>query len=255
MIQVIWYLARGKQKMGPLTFHQLQLMNAQGQLAPQDMVLENGTQFWVPAVSVPGLFPVAQPVSEGIVPPLTSPSSSTPWGSVAASSQAVANPRPLQEKRNYTLSILHGVGISIAVLCLVIGVNLSLKSLVIFGWLVIFTVVGSIVATKEIFGIDYWRELNKKRSAGFIFTLCGFLAIASRLIKQANKDQTQKVLVPLGTPRAIGPQIGQTFSLRKNSICPKYQMEMDMSFTVGKVFKPRQQNLWVSSGSGSFPSR
>ena len=53
-----WYYARGKQRVGPAPFTQLQQLAGSGQLHPGDMIFAEGTQKWVPAESVEELFPL-----------------------------------------------------------------------------------------------------------------------------------------------------------------------------------------------------
>ena len=50
-----WYIARGKQKVGPHTYEEMRQMAASGQLLPSDMVLNEGSRQWVHAGDVPGL--------------------------------------------------------------------------------------------------------------------------------------------------------------------------------------------------------
>jgi hypothetical protein len=57
-----WFLSRGGQTVGPYPFQQLQQWAAARQLAPEDVVWQDGMPSWVPAGSLPGLFPaVASP--------------------------------------------------------------------------------------------------------------------------------------------------------------------------------------------------
>jgi len=56
-----WYYARGKQKLGPISFDQLQQLAASGELQPTDMVLQEDARIWTAAWSVDGLYP--QPVA------------------------------------------------------------------------------------------------------------------------------------------------------------------------------------------------
>src|SRR5437016_3579252 len=51
-----WYLAKGKQRLGPFTSTQLQEMATHGDLQPSDVVLLQGAQKWIAASSVKGLF-------------------------------------------------------------------------------------------------------------------------------------------------------------------------------------------------------
>jgi hypothetical protein len=52
----VWYYARNKQKVGPFPFVALQELTALGELQPSDMVWQEGTQRWIQAGTVPGLF-------------------------------------------------------------------------------------------------------------------------------------------------------------------------------------------------------
>jgi hypothetical protein len=78
----MWYVTHntptGQHQAGPMPFEQLQQMAANGQLAPIDVVFQQGTANWVPASSVPALaqyFPVGQfrtPYPEGMPRPKSS---------------------------------------------------------------------------------------------------------------------------------------------------------------------------------------
>ena len=72
MLGTTWYHARNKQKVGPLSFAELYRLVSSGRLLPTDMVLQAGTQQWVPASSVRGLFlttsTIAGPVPGAAVP-------------------------------------------------------------------------------------------------------------------------------------------------------------------------------------------
>ncbi len=52
-----WYHARNRRKVGPFPFGELRRLAASGQLTPADMVLQEGAAKWLPAATVPGLFP------------------------------------------------------------------------------------------------------------------------------------------------------------------------------------------------------
>ena len=56
LLQAAWYCTRGKQRVGPLSWAQLQQMAASGQLKGSDMILQAGTERWLPAASAKGLF-------------------------------------------------------------------------------------------------------------------------------------------------------------------------------------------------------
>jgi hypothetical protein len=61
----MWYYAHNGQAVGPVTFDELQRMAATGQLQPADLVLQAGTQDWLTASTVAGLFAVVMPVQGG----------------------------------------------------------------------------------------------------------------------------------------------------------------------------------------------
>ncbi len=61
-----WFVAKGKNKIGPLSAAQLKQMAARGELAPSDMVLKQGQGKWSPASAINGLF--AQPISATAAP-------------------------------------------------------------------------------------------------------------------------------------------------------------------------------------------
>src|SRR5262249_3820613 len=67
-----WFLVRDKTRVGPLPRSHLEQLATAGQLAPADMVLQEGTHTWVPARSVAGLFvAVAVPAATPTTPPAT----------------------------------------------------------------------------------------------------------------------------------------------------------------------------------------
>jgi NAD-dependent dihydropyrimidine dehydrogenase PreA subunit len=89
-----WFYARGKQRVGPLSTAQLRALAASGSLSPADMVTRTGSQKWVPAGQVKGLFPEAAPVGPAVPPPLPTPAASLlEWGWTA--SAAPAEPLPV----------------------------------------------------------------------------------------------------------------------------------------------------------------
>jgi internalin A len=57
MFESAWYYAKGKQKIGPVPFAELQKLAASGQIRPLDMLLQCGSQKWMRADSVNDLFP------------------------------------------------------------------------------------------------------------------------------------------------------------------------------------------------------
>src|SRR5262249_6058435 len=60
-----WFVARGREKIGPLVAEQLRALAQAGKLSAQDMVLPEGTAKWIPARDIPGLFPPAAPSTLG----------------------------------------------------------------------------------------------------------------------------------------------------------------------------------------------
>jgi ferredoxin len=86
-----WYLARNKQRVGPLSFAQLRELAAQGELSRDDMVVQAGAQKWVAAGEVHGLFP--QPAATPAEPEAAGPCSfdATPLaGELVSRYQALA---------------------------------------------------------------------------------------------------------------------------------------------------------------------
>jgi hypothetical protein len=81
-----WFVARGKQKLGPFSTDQLMQMASDGQLQPQEMVLREGEPRWMEAAAVEGLFdevvePVTPPVEQEPKPrpPARPPDTSRPF--------------------------------------------------------------------------------------------------------------------------------------------------------------------------------
>jgi len=64
----MWYFARGRQKVGPVSFSELQQMVTAGELGPADMLLPADGQKWVTAGSLAGLFPHLSPPPVAAVP-------------------------------------------------------------------------------------------------------------------------------------------------------------------------------------------
>jgi hypothetical protein len=60
-----WYYARDNQAVGPLSSAQLKELVDSGGLGPTDLVLRAGSQKWVAASAVKGLFPAALPAVQG----------------------------------------------------------------------------------------------------------------------------------------------------------------------------------------------
>jgi hypothetical protein len=52
-----WFAAKNSQKLGPFSWSQFQQMAAAGILQDSDRVMQEGTEQWVAAASIPGLFP------------------------------------------------------------------------------------------------------------------------------------------------------------------------------------------------------
>jgi WD40 repeat protein len=65
-----WFIARNNKKHGPFTAAKLKELAAQKRLLPSDMLLKEGTQKWVAASSMKGLFPVAPPRPAAAKPPV-----------------------------------------------------------------------------------------------------------------------------------------------------------------------------------------
>jgi hypothetical protein len=77
-----WYFLRGGQSLGPVPVERLQAMARGGELSPQDLVVPVGATQWIPAGSVPGLFP--QPAAPPVVlPPRVAPPRAAPAMPVA----------------------------------------------------------------------------------------------------------------------------------------------------------------------------
>ncbi len=55
----LWFVSRGKEKLGPFSSAQLRAQARSGELQPQDLLLLEGKTKWVAAASVKGLFPTA----------------------------------------------------------------------------------------------------------------------------------------------------------------------------------------------------
>src|SRR5436190_639320 len=51
-----WFYARGKKKYGPYNWQQLLSLAQQGELQPDDLLLQEGTKQWLPIASVPALY-------------------------------------------------------------------------------------------------------------------------------------------------------------------------------------------------------
>jgi NAD-dependent dihydropyrimidine dehydrogenase PreA subunit len=85
-----WYYARNGQSVGPVTSAQLRQLAESGTLTPADMILQAGTEKWVAASKVKGLFPTALPSSEPTAPP-------APCGSAPAAPRSGSSSKLLGE--------------------------------------------------------------------------------------------------------------------------------------------------------------
>jgi serine/threonine protein kinase len=82
-----WYFAQGKRKKGPLSWDRLRRIAAAGHLRPQDMVLHEGAGKWVPAASLPNLFPQTPISSQAItVRPTQADADAHPTGQAVSGS-------------------------------------------------------------------------------------------------------------------------------------------------------------------------
>src|SRR5581483_9111007 len=52
-----WYYARDRRKVGPVPLTELRRLLAEGELRPDDMVLQEGQRQWLPASALPDLSP------------------------------------------------------------------------------------------------------------------------------------------------------------------------------------------------------
>jgi hypothetical protein len=77
---VRWFVARGKDRVGPLSTAQLKQMAGRDELSPEDMLLRSGETKWVRAGTIPGLFdgPASRPARPREKPALRR-SSPLPW--------------------------------------------------------------------------------------------------------------------------------------------------------------------------------
>jgi len=53
----VWHYRQNEQELGPVSLDELRTLASAGQLAPTDLVWLEGTPRWVPAGSVPRIFP------------------------------------------------------------------------------------------------------------------------------------------------------------------------------------------------------
>src|SRR5438874_2397404 len=56
-----WYIARGDAKKGPFSSSQLQALARKGALRASDLVRQEGSEKWLPAGQIAGLFPAVVP--------------------------------------------------------------------------------------------------------------------------------------------------------------------------------------------------
>lgn len=118
-----WHVARDKKKSGPFTSAQLRQMAADGRLLPTDMILKAGSQKWVPAKDVKGLFAQAASTAPPPPPPL-------PQASAAGSDETT--PAPASTRRRPGIPIWAwatggGVALVVVVVVLVLVVFLGGK--------------------------------------------------------------------------------------------------------------------------------
>jgi serine/threonine protein kinase len=82
-----WYFAQGKRKKGPVSWDRLRRLAAAGHLQPSDMVIQEGTNKWVPTSSVPDLFPKTPvPIEALTVRPTKAGPSAHPTGQAVSGS-------------------------------------------------------------------------------------------------------------------------------------------------------------------------
>ncbi|MBA4066040.1 MAG: hypothetical protein C0501_20435 [Isosphaera sp.] len=86
----MWYYARNGAQTGPLSFDALKAAAAAGQLAPTDLVWQEGTADWVKARTVPGLFVGPPPVPKPGPEPLPLDDAPSPWAEFAATAAEFA---------------------------------------------------------------------------------------------------------------------------------------------------------------------
>ena len=78
----MWFIARGKERVGPYSLEQLRTLAGRRELTPQDMVLQQGQARWQQAKDVPGLYatvsaPLVQPIAKSASSPPTKPGNAT----------------------------------------------------------------------------------------------------------------------------------------------------------------------------------
>jgi hypothetical protein len=112
-----WFCASNKQKLGPFSWEQFRTLARTGQLKPDDMVFQHGTQRWLAASAVPGLFPIPPSPPPPPVPP---PQDLTPLRPHAAVLRQQPAPLPRPSPRTISpwlfvlVAFLLGIGATIA---------------------------------------------------------------------------------------------------------------------------------------------
>jgi hypothetical protein len=89
MTDQTWYYHHAGTQNGPVTLDELQRLAASGGLDPEDLVWQQGMPGWVPASTVEGLLPKAEPA-----PPPAAPAAPTP----PPGSEQPASPKPVKKK-------------------------------------------------------------------------------------------------------------------------------------------------------------
>src|SRR5262245_33715548 len=90
-----WYVARGKQKLGPFSFEELKERARTGGVLPVEMVLQEGTDRWRSAGEVEGLCWRAGDDVAHAVPPPASPPTAAPPGRAPTGPEEVLEGIPL----------------------------------------------------------------------------------------------------------------------------------------------------------------
>jgi hypothetical protein len=111
-----WYLARGKNKLGPYSSSQLKEFANSAQLRPEDMLLREGDRRWAAASQVMGLFdtatmPARSPAAEALTPSPSATASRPPGREVKQ--------RPVSRPTQAPLFIGLGVGALLLLGCCV----------------------------------------------------------------------------------------------------------------------------------------
>jgi S1-C subfamily serine protease len=110
-----WYYALNKQKVGPLSFEQMRQLAARGQLRTEDMVWRQGTQKWLSAGNVDGLFPAES----------TPPSGGAPS---ASAKEAMTSLRHYLSRHRWGVAVAVAIGLAIPLLAVVLLLDLPKKS-------------------------------------------------------------------------------------------------------------------------------